>query len=263
MPMNEQEFDLAIRAELEPSESVVWRTASNVEAVRGSLLSFSVLWLSGLFMLGVGVLRTAEDDSHVLFGLIALLAIVAVAGSLELIFVPRRAGRTLYVLTDRRIFSLCVTKRLFSQDVANYRDKEVLRVSKSSIPFFYLSNLPSQIMFFILTYDVLSSLMYSFDTFIAIGFGMTMLGWLQPWLQDMRIPIPKYRDAPRTFYSVGDLFVFLESFRLEEIAEFVYRKGRENAFNAFVISKSSGCIRMRSIPEVKPLELAIAQVSKS
>lgn len=92
---------------------------------------------------------------------------------------------------------------------------------------------------------------------------MTMIGWLQPWLQDLRIPIPKYRDPPRTFYSVGDLLIFLESFRLEEIAEFVYRKGRENAFNAFVVSKDSGCMRMRAIPEVKPVELAIAQVSKT
>jgi len=261
--MNEQDFDIAIRAELEPSESVVWRGKPNVDAVRGSLLSFSVLWLSGLFMLGAGVLRTSSDDSHILVGLIVLLAIVAIAGSLELIFVPRRAGRTIYVLTDRRVFSLCVSRRLFAQADASYREKEVLRVSKSSIPFFYLSNLPSQIMFCILSFDVVSSLMRSFDTFIAIGFLMTLLGWLQPCLQDLRLPIPKYRDAPRTFYSVGDLFVFLESVRLEEIAEFVCRKGRENAFNAFVISKSSGCIRMRAIPEVKPLELAIAEVAKS
>jgi len=192
-----------------------------------------------------------------------LLAIVAVAGSLELIFIPRRAGRTIYVLTDKRVFSLCVTRRMFKQENASYRDKEVLRVSKNSIPFFYLSNLPSQVMFFILSYDVVTALTRSFDAFIAIGFAMTMVGWLQPWLQDMRVPIPKYRDAQRTFYAVGDLFVFLESFRLEEIAEFVYRKGRENAFNAFVISKSSGCIRMRAIPEIKPVELAIAQVPKS
>lgn len=261
--MNDQDFDLALRAELEPSEYVVWRAQPNIDAVRGSLLSFSIIWLSGLFMLGVGVLRESSDDSHILFGLIVLLGIVALAGSLELIFVPRRAGRTIYVLTDRRIFSLCVTRRIFKQEDASYRNKEVLRVSKNSVPFFYLSNLPSQIMFFILSYDVVSSLMRSFDTFIAIGFAMTMLGWLQPWLQDMRIPIPKYRDAPRTFYSVGDLFVFLESFRLEEITEFVYRKGRENAFNAFVISKSSGCIRMRAIPEIKPVEIAIAQASKT
>jgi len=152
---------------------------------------------------------------------------------------------------------------MFKQENASYRDKEVLRVSKNSIPFFYLSNLPSQVMFFILSYDVVTALTRSFDAFIAIGFAMTMVGWLQPWLQDMRVPIPKYRDAQRTFYAVGDLFVFLESFRLEEIAEFVYRKGRENAFNAFVISKSSGCIRMRAIPEIKPVELAIAQVPKS
>lgn len=260
--MNEQDFDLAIRAELEPSEYVVWRSQPNVDAVRGSLLSFSVLWLSGLFMLGAGVLRASADDSHILFGLIVLLTIVAVAGSLELIFVPRRAGRTIYVLTDRRVFSLCVTRRLFVQADSSYRAKEVLRVSSSSIPFFYLSNLPSQIMFFILSYDVVTSLMNSFDAFIAIGFMMTLLGWLQPWLQDMRLPMPKYRDAPRTFYSVGDLFVFIESFTLEEIVEFVYRKGREKTFNAFVISKSSGCIRMRAVADVKPLELAIAQTQK-
>ncbi len=259
----EEDFELALRAELEPREHVVWRTQPNVDAVRGSLLSFSVLWLSGLFMLGAGVMRTASDDSRVLTGLIVLLVIVAFAGTLELIFVPRRAGRTIYVLTDRRVFSLCVTRRFFKQQDANYHDKQVLRVSKNSTAFFYLSNLPSQIMFCILAYDVAIALLRSFDAFIAIGFAMTLLGWLQPWLQDMRLPLPKYRDAPRTFYSIGDLFVFLESFPLEEIAEFIYRKGRENTFNAFVISKSSGCIRMRAIPDVKPVELALAQVPKS
>lgn len=260
--MNEQDFDLAIRAELEPGEHVVWKAHPNVDAVRSSLLTFTVLWLSGLFMLGAGVLRESADDTRILYGLILLLAVVAVAGSLELIFVPRRAGRTVYVLTEARIFSLCVARRMFSQEESSYRGKEILRVSKNSILFFYLSNLPSQIMFFILTYDVVASLMRNFDTFIALGFVLTVIGWLQPWLGDMRIPMPKYRDAPRTFYSVGDLFVFLESVRLDEVAEFVYRKGRENAFNAFVISKSSGCIRMRAIPDAKPVELALAQVPK-
>lgn len=260
--MNDEDFDLALRAELEPSEHVVWKTQPNVDAVRTSLLSFSVLWLSGLFMLGADVLRTSSDDSRILFGLIVLLVIVAVAGALELIFVPRRAGRTVYVLTDKRVFSLCVTRRFFKQQDANYRDKQVLRENKNSTAFFYMSNLPSQLMFCILSYDVANVLLRSFDAFIAIGFLMTLLGWLQPWLQDMRLPLPKFRDAPRTFYSIGDLFVFLESFRLEDIAEFIYRKGREKTFNAFVISKSSGCIRMRAIPDVKPVELALAQVAK-
>ena len=152
--MSDEDFEFALRAELEPAELVVWRTQPNVDAVRGSLLSFSVLWLSGLFMLGAGVMRTATDDSRVLTGLIVLLIIVAFAGTLELIFVPRRAGRTIYVLTDRRVFSLCVTRRYFKQQDPDYHEKQVLRVSKNSIGFFYLSNLPSQIMFCILAYDV-------------------------------------------------------------------------------------------------------------
>lgn len=263
--MNDEDFDLTIRAELEPHERVVWRARPNIDAVRGSLLTFTILWLSGLFLMGAGLLRTASDDTHILAGMTLLLVLVAVSGIIEMIFVPRRASRTIYVLTNARIFSLCVSRRLFRQDnsATNYRDKEVLRVSKSSVGFFYLANLPAQIMFCILAYDVLASLFRSFDTFIALGFVMTLIGWLQPTLQDMRLPLPKFRDAQRTFYALGDLFVFLESFRLTEIAEFTYRKGRENSFNAFVISKSSGCIRMKAIPEVEPVELALAERPKS
>ncbi|HEY9676397.1 MAG TPA: hypothetical protein V6C76_00230 [Drouetiella sp.] len=261
--MEEKDFDYALKAELEPGEQIVWRARPNTDAMRGSILSVTVLWLCGLFMMGAGLMRNAADDSQVLPGMIGLLLLVAIAGILEMIIIPKRSGRTMYILTNMRIFSLCVTRRLVHQEDADYQHKEIVRVTRSSVASFYASNIPAQLMFVILAWDIIGSLMRSFDTFITVGFALTLLGWMQPWLQDMRMPLPKFRDAQRTFYNIGDMFVFLESFSLSEIAEFIYRKGRGQTFNAFVISKSRGCIRMKAIPEIETVKSALAELPKS
>jgi uncharacterized membrane protein len=260
--MNELDLDVVLRVELGRSEHIVWQTQPNVDAVRGSLLTSSLLTLSGVFLLAAGILRSSIDDSQILSLLVLVLAVVAGAGVLELTFVPRRAGRTVYVLTNRRLFSLVVAKRLFKQENSDPRNKEVVKVTKYSVPLFYTAYLFPLAVFCYCSFDIISSLVHSFDSLIAVGYLVVVAGWLKPCYDNMRVPLAKYRDAPRTFYSIGDLFVFLESFDLTEIAEFVYQPGREKTFNAYVISKSSGCIRMRAIPEVKPVQLALEQVPK-
>src|SRR5579871_4275832 len=92
------EFQLAVRKELLDGEELVWFGYPDVDAVARSLLPFSVIWLSGLFLMSVGMMINAPGDtSHLLTGLIVILVLVAFAGVLELIFVPRRAARTVFL----------------------------------------------------------------------------------------------------------------------------------------------------------------------
>jgi len=250
------EFENIVRAELEPGEEALWEGRADALVLRGTLVASTVLWMSGLFMFGAGVLRSAPDDSHALFGLIFILVIIAAAGSVEVILVPRRANQTIYLITDRRVLSLCAVKRLKDgeENLSSSPQKTLHKQTKNSPTFFLLTNLPAQIFFLILARDVITSFAKSFDVFMAVGFTLTAIAWILPWFQDLRLPIPRFRDVPRTFYEVGEYFVFSESVLLSDILYACYRRSLKGTVNCFVVSRNDGCMRLRAIADAESVK---------
>ncbi|HEY9774094.1 MAG TPA: hypothetical protein V6C81_09840 [Planktothrix sp.] len=237
------EFQLALRQELLAGEELLWWAYPDPEAVARSLLPFSVIWLSGLFLMSVGMMINAPGDTtHLLTGLIVILVLVASAGVLELIFVPRRAARTIFVLTNKRAVSMCITKKLTADEDV---EKRILRVEPSKPERFYLVNLPSQILMMLVTVDVLRMCARHFDFFLAAGFGLILTGWMRPWFRDMRYPMAKYRDAPKILYSAEDMFISTETLQRELIRNVRIRKVAKDLFNVFLISDVAGCLRFR------------------
>jgi hypothetical protein len=257
------EFEYIVKAELEPGEKVVWEGRSDAQVLRSSLLASTVLWMSGLFMFGAGLLRSAPDDFQALFGLIFILVIIAVAGSVEIVLVPRRANQTIYLITNKRVLTLCAVKRMAGSDddFSSLPQKTIRKTNKNSATFFLLTNLPAQIFFFILARDIVISFTKSFDIFMLLGFTLTTIGWMQPWFQDLRLPLPRFRDAPRVFYEVGEYFVFSESVMLSDIASVFYRPSRNDTVNCFVVSHNDGCLRLRAIRDAESVQALLREKS--
>src|SRR5262249_13270116 len=158
-------------------EQLVWYSQPDPNEVARSLLPYSIVWLSGLFLMSAGMLQeTPGDTQKLLTGLIVVLVLVASAGVLELIFVPRRASRTVYLLTNQRALTVFVTKKL-SINPDDDDEKRILREEKSTPQSFYMSNLPTYILLMILASDVVRALTVHVDFLLASGFGLILTGW--------------------------------------------------------------------------------------
>lgn len=250
-----QEYEFALRNLLEPGEEIVWSGYPDVDNVSASLLPFSLFWLSGVFLFAVSLMRSeVGDTTNLLNSLVFILVLVALIAAVELVFVPRRAARTIYVVTNRRVMSLCVTAKL-GAEIINYgaADKRLIREDKSSLTMFYLINVPAIVVLISCMNDIVVRLLTKFDPLMLVGFISGVFGWLYPCLRELRIPLPQYRDAPRAIYALDDVYVNMETLPLKEIDSIKSIRLRKNFFNLLVVSKNSGCIRMRSIDSDKEI----------
>lgn len=252
------EFQRALRKELQPGEQLVWYSQPDPDEVARSLLPYSVVWLSGLFLMSAGMLQeTPGDTQKLLTGLVVVLILVASAGVLELIFVPRRASRTVYLLTNQRALTLFVTKKLsINQDDDD--EKRILREEKSTPRSFYMANMPAYVLLMILASDVVRALTVHLDLLLACGFALIITGWTMPWFQDMRLPVAKYREAPRVLYSIQDMFVAVQSLSREAIKKVKVRRLGKELFNVCIITDDSGCLRFRAVMEKERTESLIS-----
>lgn len=240
-------FQLAMRKELRSGEELVWWAQPDPDAVARSLLPLSVIWLSGLFLMAVAMMLNAPGETDSLLGgLVLLLVLVAGVGAFELIIVPRRAERTVYIVTNQRVFTMCVTKKL-NQDETEITEKRVLREDPSTVKGFYLANLPAQLLVVLTGSDVVRALNNHFDMFLAAGFGLVLLGWTRPWFSEMRFPFAKFRDAPRVLYAIDDLFIATETLPADRVRQVKLRRLGKDLFNIFFISHASGCVRFRAV----------------
>lgn len=241
------DFQRAVRKELHEGERVIWYTQPDVDAIAKSLLPFSVIWLSGLFLMSVGMLlHSPGNTNNLLGGLIFILILVTVAGVFELIFVPRRAARTIYALTNQRAFAICITKKL-NVELEPDEEKRILKEDPSTPFGFYMSNLPSQVLLLLATSDVVRALAHQLDLFLAAGFGLILTGWLMPWVNELKLPFAKFREAPRVLYSIHDMFVTCQSLTREQMKKVKLRKVDKDLFNMCVISNDAGCLRFRAV----------------
>ena len=167
-----QEFQFALKQELAPDEQVIWSGHPDANSMSAALLPFSILWLSGLFLFSAGLLQQARGDTtQLLNGLTFLLVLVATICTVELIFVPRRAVRTIYVITNRRVLSICVTKKMGPrQPEDELPGKNLIRQSEISAPLFYASNLPAVLLLCMVACDVFARLQAHFDFFSRPAF---------------------------------------------------------------------------------------------
>ncbi len=242
-----------VENELASGEKLLWCGQPDADKFIASIVPASIVWLSGLFLFCVGVMGQAGDrQSAVLPGLIGLLVLVALIGVLEIVFVPLRARQTVYALTDQRAFILTIRSR-FTHDESgrtHLYGKSLISEQKNTPGQFYLSNLPAQLIFAFLAVDVAISIARRFDVFVALGFVFVVAGWMLHWYQDLRLPLAKFRDTPKTTYSVGDLIVSIEDMPYADISSTSIRKAKGDRADIFLMSPSRGVLRLKCTTEV-------------
>lgn len=250
------DYQRAILKELEVGEKLIWYTQPDPDAILMSLLPANLTWLSGLFLISVGLMLHAPGDTdQLLHGLIFILIIVAVVGATEIVFVPRRASRTIYVLTNLRAFSICVTRKM-NIEFESGDDRRTLKEDHSSVLMFYFLNLPLVVLLFLTTIDIFRALSQHFDLFLAAGFALILSGLIWPWFSELKFPLPKYREAPRELYSVQDMFITDQGLPRNSIKAVKLRRLGKELFNICLVSSDLGCLRFRAVRGEKATALA-------
>jgi hypothetical protein len=112
--------------------------------------------------------------------------------------------------------------------------------------------------------DVLRATAHHFDFFLAGGFGLILTGWMLPWISELKLPVAKYREGPRTLYALQDLFITLQVVPRDSIGKLKLRKIHSELYNAIIVTRNSGCLRFRAIPsKAKAESLLQALTSES
>ena len=248
----DEQLQKILNEEIQPDEQLLFSAQPDADSFVGTLLPYSLLWLSGLFLYSIGAIRDSSGShGRLLFGLIVLLVLVALSGVFQLVMVPRRAKRTVYAVTTRRVFTLCQHGKYPLRSILTTVDDDmrVLQVRKKD-SYFIGIYLPSQLMFAYMFSQVFMHVAQNFEPFVAGGFAFIILAWLYPWYQDLRLPLADFREAPRSLYITHGELVSIDSVLREEIKSIRPRGLKREVGDLFVISKF-GCLRLKRFKEVE------------
>jgi len=253
----------AVRSEMETGEQLLWNKKPVSEEIAWTLLPSPLLWLCGLFVFAIGVMKDATtDSSRVWTIIIILLVLVAIFGVLEIISVPAQATRTIYAITDKRVMLVKLKGRFSLQDGPSagfsHQSRTAFRVETDTFTYWILYTLPMHLIFLYIIYDWLSSIVNHFDIYNLSGFVLLAIGWLLQWYQDMRCPLPQFRDQGNALYVVGDWLVSIQSIKFDMPFKIWMHKNKDNLGDLFLLSKK-GCLRMRWLPEVSEAQTLLKE----
>ncbi len=245
----------AVRSELLPGEKLLWHKKPEAESIAWSLLPTPLLWLCGLFVFAVGVLTNATSDGGKVWGIIiTLLVVVGIFALLEIILIPSQAERSIYAITDKRVMAVKLKGKFAFQEgmSAGYSNQSRIefRAERDTSSYYLLYTLPMHLIFIYIIYDWLASLVTHYDAYNLGGFALLATGWLLQWYQDLRCPLPQFRDQGNALYVVGEWLVSIESLK-HEIPKKVWMHANKNNLGDLFLLSQKGCLRMRWIPEVK------------
>lgn len=247
-------LSITVRSEADREEEILWSAKPEAGSMAMSLLICPLLWLGGLFLFAMGMLKSSPDyNNNLLYMMILILVLAAVGGMVEIIAIPQQARKAIYVVTNLRTFIIKLKGKFGFQGMTNYSvvRREKVREEKSTLRFFYLFTVPIHVIFLFLVFDLLLGIIRNFDPFTVAGFALLSLGWIIQWYQDMRFPIPRFRECPRAFYFINEWLATVESVEHGSIDRAVLHRGRAGVGDIFLISRGRGCLRLKAVPEAE------------
>lgn len=245
----------AVRSEMDAGEQLLFHRKPLAESIAFSLLPSPLLWLCGLFIFALGVMNdTAVDSGRVWSIIVVLLTVVAFFGILEIVLIPAQATRSIYAITDKRTILVKLKGKLSFQDGSSagysHQSRNEFRAEQDTQAYYLLYTLPMHLIFVYIIYDWLASLTNHFDAFNLGGFALLAIGWLIQWYQDLRCPLPQFRDQGNALYVVGEWLVAIQSLKHDIASKVIMHANKDNLGDLFLLSKK-GCLRMRWMPDVK------------
>lgn len=240
----------SVRSELEKDEKVILKVKPEADAIALTLLPFPILWLTGMFLYSMGTMQTSSDPTEALSGSILLLVLVALLGITEIVAVPQQAKRSIFVATDKRVFSLKLKGKFGYTGMDDYSivSRKEVRSEKNTMFFYLAYTVPIQIIFCYLVLDVVRSLVSHSSPFTLGGFAFILIGLVYHWYQDLRYPIPSLRECPRTFYFINEYLATVESASYDQITRAVLHKRGSGLGDVFLVVAGKGCLRLKCVP---------------
>ncbi|MBX9693950.1 MAG: hypothetical protein K2Z81_16315, partial [Cyanobacteria bacterium] len=96
-----------------------------------------------------------------------------------------------------------------------------------------------------------ATLLNGFDFFVVGSFAIITLGWLYQWHQDLRYPLPQFREFPRTFYIINEWLATVETVQHDKVDRTILHMLPSGNGDIFLVSKEKGCLRMKSVPDAR------------
>ncbi len=244
----------AVKRELAEHEELVWCGQPDTQAMAWPIIVFPLCVLSGLFLYSISALQNGtEDMSQTVNGMIVLLAIFGVTGIIEAIAVPYQAGRTIYALTNLRTFALRLRGKFGYQGMDNYDDlsSKLVRKERDTRFFFFAYTIPIHLMLLFMLVNFSATLANGADLLVIGSFAVVTLGWIYQGYQDLRYPLPQFREFPRAFFVINEWLATLETVPHNKVDRTILHALPSGNGDIFLVSHEKGCMRMKSIPDAR------------
>ncbi|MBZ0189937.1 MAG: hypothetical protein K8F91_27070, partial [Candidatus Obscuribacterales bacterium] len=239
LPIIDKILSVTVRSETAQEEEILWSQRPDSNSMAVSLLACPLLWLAGLFLFAIGVLKTSHDyQNKVLHLMIFILVLVAVMGVIEIVAIPHQAKKAIYVVTNLRTFIIKLRGKFGYAGMSDYSivSRKLVREEKSTLFFYYLYTVPLHLLFAYLVVDLILGLVREFDIFTICGFALITSGWMLQWYQDMRFPIPRFRDCPRAFYFINEWLASVETIEHKAVEKAYLHKGKTGTGDIFLVA---------------------------
>lgn len=248
-------LQVAVRSEVQEGEEILWSSVPDHQALPFQLLKVPLIWLIGLFLYSAGAINrdTAGAQDQFLTLMIFVFILIAVIGIAEIIAIPIQARKTIFVITNLRTFIIKLRAKFGYKGMDDYSivSKKMIRPEKGTLYFYYAYTLPFQLIFLILVGDVFIKIIEDYNMLCLSGFAMLLIGWFYQWYQDYRIPLPQFREVPRAFYIFNEWISSIDSVEHDKANKVVIHEGRKGIGNIFILAKGRGCMRLKSVADVK------------
>ena len=248
-------LDVAIESELEPGEEVLWKAQPDTTSMPFQLLRIPLLWLIGLFIYSIGTITDpgSYETNDYFQAVVFVFILIAIMGIAEIIAIPIQARKSIYVVTNMRTICIKLRGRFGNSQDNDYPgvNRRVIRPEKSTLFLYWAYVVPFQLIFIYLIADVVIKIFEDFNYLCLLGFFFLLLGWLYQWYQDLRIPLPQFRDCPKMLAYINEWLASIESVPHRDLNKVILHGGKKSRGDIFLLSGEKGCMRIKSAPEAK------------
>jgi len=237
----------ALDNQLEPGEHIVWTGQPDGRAAVTKILMLSLLLLSAIFAESISLVQAAETDVNALLSIrIAGLTVFSLACAYLLSCAPKRAAKTAYALTNRRVIKLDLNRAVFGGrlDKFKHMTRAIIHERKSLPEGYWFCFTANSFLFCAWFAAFLPTVFESGDIFMILA-NCFLFAALAMFIYDRNcLPDARWRDPGGLLFWIGSRCVFVQDVRLKDVADVKARNGRCGTQDLFVMTRTSGCLRL-------------------
>ncbi len=247
-----RELRTLVESELVPGEKLIWLAQPQPGEITKKVLAAWIFLLTALYLESVSLLNQAQGEILPLLTVReGALILFAAIGVMLLVHIPRQAAATIYAVTDKRVLKFDRSRIVHKSIAEKYQrvGRAVVYFNASSVEHFWYKLVAHIFVLVMWCALFLPQMLSQFDAQTGLGVIITVGVLASYMVEGMHWPLPKYRRAAGTLYSIKSQLVYIESFPWSEITEIRTRLARNGTGDLFFLSSKQGCMRMRAVAD--------------